>query len=49
MGHDHESQDAIETERANLMKFTEEKHNDILSYNNELAHLQTKFEEAQEK
>lgn len=44
--HDHDSQDSIEAERAGLLKFTEDKHNEILSYNNELAHLQTKLEEA---
>lgn len=46
VGHDHDSQDSIEAERAGLLKFTEDKHNEILSYNNELAHLQTKLEEA---
>lgn len=29
------------------MKFVEDKSNEILGYNNELAHLQTKLEEVQ--
>ena len=44
---DHNSQDSIEAEKAGLLKYTEDKHNEILSYNNELAHLQTKMEEAE--
>jgi chromosome segregation ATPase len=41
------NQDAIEEERAGLMKLKEEKNNEILGYNNELAHLQTRLEAAQ--
>ena len=48
MDHDHDSQDSIDTERAGLLKYTEDKHNEILSHNNELAHLQAKLEEAEE-
>ncbi len=44
---EHNSQDAIEMERAGLMKFTEDKNNEILGYNNELARLQTRLEEVQ--
>ena len=47
MDHDHDSQDSIEVEKAGLLKYTEDKHNEILSYNNELAHLQTKMETAE--
>lgn len=46
---EHNSQDAIEVERAGLMKFVEDKSNEILGYNNELAHLQTELEEVQAK
>ncbi|XP_065893141.1 coiled-coil domain-containing protein 42 homolog [Dysidea avara] len=44
---EHRNQDAIEAEKADLMKFTEEKNNEILSYNNQLAQLQTRLEKAQ--
>ena len=44
---DRESQDAIERQRASLLKFTEDKNNEILACNNELAHLQSKLEEEQ--
>lgn len=44
---EHNSQDAIEVERAGLLKFVEDKSNEILGYNNELAHLQTELEEVQ--
>lgn len=47
LDHDHENQDDIEAERLSLKKFTEEKNNEILSYNNELAHLQTRLEQAE--
>ncbi|XP_065831494.1 coiled-coil domain-containing protein 42 homolog [Oscarella lobularis] len=46
---EHENQDAIESERARLAKFTEEKNNEILNYNNRLAHLQTKLEETKSR
>ena len=42
---EHNSQDDIELERAAMMKFVEDRSNEILGYNNELAHLQTKLEE----
>lgn len=35
-----DNQDRLEKEKANLMKFVEEKNNDIMSYNNQLANLQ---------
>ncbi len=39
------TQDVIETERAGLAKYTEDKNNEILGLNNELARLQTKLDE----
>ncbi|KAJ7374089.1 Coiled-coil domain-containing protein 42 [Desmophyllum pertusum] len=33
--------------KGRLVKFTEEKNNEILNYNNQLAHLQTQLEKAQ--
>lgn len=47
MENDRESQDDIERQRASLLKFTEDKNNEILACNNELAHLQSKLEEEQ--
>lgn len=44
---EHRNQDAIEAERTDLIKFTEERTNEILGYNNELANLQTILEEVQ--
>ncbi|KAL5477714.1 hypothetical protein EMCRGX_G024549 [Ephydatia muelleri] len=44
---EHRNQDSIETERTDLIKFTEERTNEILGYNNELANLQTILEEVQ--
>ncbi|XP_033111580.1 coiled-coil domain-containing protein 42 homolog [Anneissia japonica] len=41
------SQDSVDGHRAELMKFTEEKNNEILSYNNQLATLQTRLDTAQ--
>ena len=38
-----DNQDRLEKEKANLMKFVEEKNNDIMSFNNQLANLQVKF------
>ena len=35
-----DNQDRLEKEKANLMKFVEEKNNDIMSFNNQLANLQ---------
>ena len=44
---EHRNQDSIETERTDLIKFTELRTNEILGYNNELANLQTILEEVQ--
>ncbi|CAH1232655.1 CCDC42 [Branchiostoma lanceolatum] len=41
------NQDAMEKEKARLAKFLEEKNNEIMSYNNELANLQTQLDNAQ--
>ncbi|XP_041455783.1 coiled-coil domain-containing protein 42 homolog [Lytechinus variegatus] len=41
------TQDAVEKEKARLGKFTEEKNNEILHYNNQLATLQTQLDTAQ--
>ncbi|XP_071944527.1 coiled-coil domain-containing protein 42 homolog [Antedon mediterranea] len=41
------SQDAVDGHKAELMKFTEEKNNEILSHNNQLAMLQTRLDTAQ--
>eukprot|EP01137_Pigoraptor_chileana_P028674 Opistho-2@12865 len=41
------NQDENERKRAELNKFTEEKNNEILNYNNRLANLQKTFEETQ--
>eukprot|EP00794_Sanderia_malayensis_P013932 gene13932-15384_t len=43
----HKNQDAMEKEKALLNKFIEEKNNENLNYNNQLANLQTELEEAQ--
>ncbi|XP_071790704.1 coiled-coil domain-containing protein 42 homolog [Asterias amurensis] len=43
----HRTQDAVEKERGALVKFTEEKNNEILHYNNKLAQLQTRLDRAQ--
>lgn len=45
--HERESQDSIETERSGIKKLSEDKSNQVLACNNELAHLQAKLEEAQ--
>lgn len=42
-----DNQDRLEREKANLLKFMEEKNNDIMSYNNQLANLQMQLETAQ--
>jgi len=39
------TQDVIEEERSRLAKYTEDKNNEILALNNELARLQTKLDE----
>ncbi|XP_052226806.1 coiled-coil domain-containing protein 42 homolog isoform X1 [Dreissena polymorpha] len=41
------NQDVIEKHRQNLMKYIEEKDNEILSYNNQLSSLQTRLDVAQ--
>ncbi|KXJ27520.1 coiled-coil domain-containing protein 42 homolog [Exaiptasia diaphana] len=41
------NQEKYEKEKGRLVKFTEEKNNEILSYNNQLANLQTQLEKAQ--
>lgn len=46
---DQKNQDAIEKEKGRLVKFTEEKNNEILYYNNQLAQLQTRLDQAQSK
>jgi len=43
------NQDAIENEKARLVRFTEEKNNEILNCNNYLAELQTRLDQAQSK
>ncbi|XP_078492303.1 coiled-coil domain-containing protein 42 homolog [Ciona intestinalis] len=49
MKRDLKNQDAIEEEKGRLVKFTEEKSNEILYYNNQLAQLQTRLDQAQSK
>ncbi|XP_077995509.1 coiled-coil domain-containing protein 42 homolog [Glandiceps talaboti] len=44
---DHENQEAVEAERTRIHKFTEDKNNEILNYNNMLANLQTRLDRAQ--
>jgi len=46
---DQKNQDNIEAEKARLTRFTEEKNNEILSCNNQLAQLQTRLDRAQSK
>lgn len=46
---DHKNQDAMEREKASLGRFIEEKNNENLNYNNQLAQLQTHLEDAQSK
>ena len=41
------NQEASEQEKARLVRFTEEKNNQILHYNNQLAQLQTRLDKAQ--
>lgn len=42
-----ENQDRLEKQKANLMKFMEEKNNDIMNFNNQLANLQMQLETCQ--
>ncbi|KAK2177504.1 hypothetical protein NP493_594g00017 [Ridgeia piscesae] len=44
---ENENQDRLESEKQNLMKYREEKNNEILGYNNQLAAIQTKLDKAQ--
>ena len=44
MQQDQLNQDAIDAERADLTRFTEEKNNEILGYNNEVCHHQQHHE-----
>lgn len=41
------NQDSVERQRQKLMKYTEEKNNEILGYNNQLSNLQTRLDRAQ--
>ncbi|ELT94686.1 hypothetical protein CAPTEDRAFT_93836, partial [Capitella teleta] len=43
------NQEKVEKQRGDLMKYTEEKNNDILSYNNQLGGLQTRLDKAQSR
>ena len=49
MDREQKNQDAIEREKGKLVKFTEDKNNEILSYNNQLAQMQTRLDEAQSR
>ncbi|XP_013381622.1 coiled-coil domain-containing protein 42 homolog [Lingula anatina] len=44
---DQANQEKIEKMRQDLMKYTEDKHNEILGYNNRLSSLQTRLDKAQ--
>ncbi|XP_052802473.1 coiled-coil domain-containing protein 42 homolog isoform X2 [Mya arenaria] len=44
---DQKNQDVIERHRQNLMKYVEEKDNEILGFNNQLSSLQTRLDDAQ--
>jgi len=46
---DQKNQDAIENEKSRLVRFTEDKNNEILNCNNQLAELQTRLDQAQSK
>ncbi|XP_076364153.1 coiled-coil domain-containing protein 42 homolog isoform X2 [Tachypleus tridentatus] len=47
MNREQKYEDRIEEERNKMIKYTEEKQNEILQYNNKLAELQTRFDKAQ--
>lgn len=44
---DQKNQEMMETQRADLMKYVDEKDNEILGFNNKLSGLQTKLDDAQ--
>ncbi len=44
---DQKNQDRIEKQRQDLMKYMEEKENQVLNYNNQLSGLQTRLDGAQ--
>lgn len=44
---ENKNQDAMESAKVSLNKFIEEKNNENLNFNNQLAHFQTKLEDAQ--
>lgn len=46
---DQQNQDAIEMEKSRLARFTEEKNNEVLNCNNQLAELQMRLDVAQSK
>ncbi len=46
---DHNSQDLIESKRQFLAKFTEDRQNDIMSYNNDLSFMQGDLDKAKSK
>ncbi|XP_067928968.1 coiled-coil domain-containing protein 42 homolog [Watersipora subatra] len=46
---DHLNQEKVEKEKSRLSKYTEDKNNEILGYNNQLSGLQTRFDKAQSK
>lgn len=43
----HQTQDAVENKKSGLHKFQEEKNNEIMQHNNQLATLQTRLDKAQ--
>jgi len=49
LANENRNQDAIEQEKAKLNRFIEDKNNEVLNYNNQLAQLQTELEKTQSK
>jgi len=49
LANENRNQDAIEQEKARLNRFIEDKNNEVLNYNNQLAQLQTELEKTQSK
>ena len=47
MERDQKNQEAVENQKQELLKYSENKHNEILGYNNQLAGLQTRLDRAQ--